>query len=152
MRVFYRLLLALFLSLALVGCVDAKRPLWYQTQGITLTECGPTVAAMAAAWAGHPMNRFEARNDSLMPLFWHYHQIESSLKKRGIHTERRAVDVPDLDSIGIYHVDGFHYVIAANIDFKEVKVYDPLGSISTLPVEDFMSRLSQPTYIAVTGQ
>ena len=145
------LLQTVLLSFALVGCVSADRPAWFQTQGVTFTECGPTVAAMVASWSGHETNRFQARSESEQPLFWRYHQIQSVLNKRGINNEIRPVAIPEQGVLGIYHVDGIHFVVILNTGFNKVTVYDPLGSIHTTDASQFLQRVSLNTYIAVTG-
>lgn len=142
-------IILLILVSALSSCALASRPSWYQSQGFNLTECGPTVTAMAASWSGVPLNRYQARGNFPAPRWWNFSHIEQTLTANGVRFERLNAELPKAGELGIYHVDGAHFIAATQAEGSMVRLYDPLGGVSLVKPAALLKRISYPVYIKV---
>lgn len=143
----------LTLCLLLVACVgQSNRPDWYVSQGLTLSECGPAVAAMAERIVrGNDVSRFQVRQFSPNGMngfrWWNLDIISKYLDSAGV--PNRAVTVTNTLSRGIYHVDGNHFVIAFPRGGGIVLVANPFGTVGVQnqSTDVFKERITQPYYV-----
>ena len=141
--------LLLLIASLLTGCSAMGGPAWYQVQGVSVINCGPAVSAMASSWAGVPLTVGQARAEQVRPMFWSYDNIQRALEKRSVPVSRQQIALPASDQMGIYHVDGVHFVTATPVDNVKITVYDPLGLIKTVKSNSFLQRVTQSTLLLV---
>lgn len=143
------------LALAMQGCTFSS-PSWYETQGLSFKDCGPTVAAMVQEWATnspvtrHQVRLFKPRGDNWMG-WWSLRTIHQYLVSKGVNAQLAEATIPPQGAMGVYHVDGNHFVVAQRLDDKRVKVSDPdpiMGRYEQSHTE-FKARVTTHVYILI---
>lgn len=143
--------LFLILVLSLTACNDSNAPEWFESQGVNLTECGPTVASNAINWAGGSSDRYTTRSLFTSPSWWTLANIYSAISKNGVHVEyhnESNIDIIKKDNIsGIMYINRTHFI---NVDYMNGKwvSFDPLYGISEKTRSDLL-QMSWVNFIAV---
>lgn len=125
---FKRLFRAMFLRKS-----KCRLPAWYVTQGLSLKDCGPSVAAMACnlhngnspRTTRHQARAFDV-SGSNWKGWWALGTIRDYLIFRGVpNVYSTDTQLPGTGEIGIYHVDGNHFVVVQRHRQGVVKCVNP---------------------------
>ena len=143
--------LLLIVVLSLTACNDSNAPDWFSSQGVNITECGPTVASNAINWAGGSSDRYKTRSLFTSPPWWTLANIYSAISKNGVHVEYHHKS--NIDIIKKYNVSGVFYVNRThfiNVDYVNNKwvAFDPLYGISEKTRVELL-QMSWVNFIAV---
>ena len=100
-------------SIAMAKAVNRSKYPWYIDQGINLSECGPTVGAMALSWATGTTDpdRYKARREGAKRSWWLLSDIYSYLQVNRVNSEWVTTRPPSAGEMAIYHVYGNHFCI-----------------------------------------
>jgi len=122
----------LFRAIFLKGS-KCQLPAWYVTQGLSLKDCGPSCGAMAYNFFSNnspkifrgEVRAFDVSGSNWLG-WWTLGTIRDYLDYKGVpNTFSTNTALPDKNEVGIYHVDGNHFVVVQRHAVGIVKIINP---------------------------
>ena len=125
---------AVLFALMLTSCVSGPQPKWFVAQGANITECGPSVAAMAERLhfsnnvTRDTVRSFHHRGVN-SSRWWSLAIIKSYLDSKGVPNKWTSIARP---RNGIYFINHNHFIL-----FRNGEVANPLTGVNSGHIDDY---------------